>query len=167
MSPVIIRVALGIVACAGLVHCASESSGGARRAETAALTDVQTSCAGVAEAERQHGPLFDRSRIEGAFDLVEAVPIGKTSWNHVRGAEVVVRSEPGVTRSWLTRVARCHVAMHATAQGPAAATDDPFAVGLPAVSVDEREASFVIAIRGHDDDEGREIARRAHALVAR
>ena len=163
-----VNVALVVVACGGLIHCGTGLREGAGRATTAsAIAEAQSSCAGVSDADRNGGPFLDRARIEGTSDLVESIPLGKTKWDHVRGAKVFVRAEPGVTRPWLARLAQCHVALGTTGPGLNASADDPFAVGRPEVEVDERQASFVIVIRGHDDDEGREIARRARGLVAR
>ena len=162
MAPVSIRSAFLVLSCAALFHCGGAAT---ERTAGAIAPPAGDPCAGISDDDRAKGPLSDRSRIEGASDLVESVPLGKTSWAHVRGAKVVVRSEPGLTGAWLTRLARCHVAMRAAGAPAADAALDPLAVGSPEVTAFERDASLVVIIRGRTDDEGREIARRARHVA--
>jgi hypothetical protein len=81
----------------------------------------------------------------------------------LRGAEIWVRSFPGMTKQWLARVLRCHAA---TESASTAIPSDPFVVGeSPDVLVLETDTGFVIRVAGHDKAEGLEILRRANLLV--
>lgn len=121
-------------------------------------------CAGVSPQERDVGPLVDRTAIERVSELRERSVSGKVVSHLVRGAEIVVRPQPGMTRVWLARVSRCHAVRHATTILPDRGTD-PLAVTRAEVTVREGETAFVIAIRADDDEAAAEIVRRARALL--
>jgi len=81
----------------------------------------------------------------------------------LRGAEIAVRSSPGMTKQWLSRVLRCHAAQEGAAN---ASSSDPFVVGgSPEVAVVESDTGFVVRVAGHDKAEGVEILRRANLFV--
>ena len=151
---------------------ASEDGDPARRAQAtdhrrsaAALRDDEArACAGLAPETRDASPLDDSS-VQEVTDVSERERHGREFFWTLRGAEIEVRAERGMTRVWLNRVLLCHLARHRTTLLPDGATD-PLAVGRPVVSVVESEIGFRIAIRGRNEREAIEIGRRARARLA-
>ena len=150
---------------------ASEDGDPARRAhatdhrrEATALRDEEArACAGLAPEARDVSPLDDPS-LQGVTDVSELERYGRQLFWSLRGAEIEVRAERGMTRAWLNRVLLCHLARHRTTILSDGGTD-PLAVGRPVVSVVESETGFRISIRGRNEGEAIEIGRRARARL--
>jgi hypothetical protein len=123
-------------------------------------------CADVPEAEREHPSFLGPSGIEGVRPAMGERRFIKTTVPELRGAELTIRATAVMTKQWVARLVRCHVAWH-DAVGPRApeALEEPFFVGAPDLSFSEAETGFVIRIRGSDKAEGEEILRRARRLA--
>lgn len=120
-------------------------------------------CDGVPSELRDRGLLAERAFVQDVVDLREHV--GKQALRVLRGAGVVVRPGPGMTRPWLGRICACHIA-HVARAANLARTDDPLAVDGASFDVLETDTAYVVEIRSQRIDDAREIARRAHLLAA-
>ena len=145
-----------------------ESAAAQRSAARAIEERAQSMCAGVPEDERQRPSPFRAASLEGTRPLLAERRLIKTTIQELRGAELFVRPTPGLTKQWIARIVRCHLAWLDTV-GPSASDwfEDPLKVGVPEIHVDETETDFVVVIRGQDKTEGEEILRRARLLAER
>lgn len=145
-----------------LIACASAGCASSAPRLTSAEIEVGDAHACDGIAERDRGP-WDGSQIQAVTELREPRQMGKVATDVLCGAEIELRPTPLLTRAWLARASRCHVARHASALLPDRETD-PLAVGQPTVSVRETDRGFVISVRGETEDEAKEILRRAQQL---
>jgi hypothetical protein len=134
------------------------------RAPNASLLD-EDACAGIPDQDRDNDPFSEKTLVEGVVELREPEPSSKIVLRRLRGATVVLRATPQLTRPWLGRVIHCHVMRHAAALLPDR-DDDPLAVGHPEVAVRETETGFAVEIRSANYEDAREIVRRARGLTA-
>ncbi len=95
-------------------------------------------------------------RIASASPDIREINNGKRKWNEVRGADLYVQAEPGLTSEYLTLRLDRHLA---SMQG--APPDCVFAVPGTKVQVDSAGPGFVIRITAPDAKRGEEVARRA------
>jgi len=119
-------------------------------------------CAGLSGVERERPYFLREDGIEKVRPVRERSSVARPS-AEVRGAEIILRPGPSVTRHWVSRVLRCHLAdpvALAMRDGP----DDPLVVGEPAVSLDQASDRIVLRIVGRDAALGEEILRRAEQL---
>jgi hypothetical protein len=133
----------------------------------ATADEVANLCAGVPDAERDHPSMLQPPELESVRRSMGERHFIKYSVPELRGAELLVRPSPGVSRQWIARVIRCHVAyrdLPGTRVPETAA--DPLLVDNAEVSFGETETSFVIRIQGSTMSEGEEILARAQRLVA-
>jgi hypothetical protein len=125
-------------------------------------------CLDVSEADRAHPPFLSVGGIEAVRPATGERRLVKTTVQELRGAELIIRANEGMTKQWVARVTRCHIAWHELVGARAPdVRDDPFLVGTPEISFDEDETSFIIRVRGNDKSEGEEILRRALLLAGR
>ena len=147
------------------VDPARQAAAARHRREAASLRDEEAHfCVGLSPEARDASPLDDAS-IEAVKDGYELVRYGRVTSRTLRGVDLEVRPERGMTRAWLRRVFACHLARHKTTVLHDSAFD-PLAVGRPVVSVVESESGFEVVIRGRNVEEGLEIVRRARARLA-
>jgi hypothetical protein len=119
-------------------------------------------CAGLPEPEQEHPSFLREAWIEDVRPVVaERSQIKFRS--ELRGAEIVLRPDPTVTRHWVTRVLRCHLA-DPIGLAMRASFDDPLVVGTPTVSLAQTSDRIVLRIAGRDGAQGEEILRRAERL---
>jgi hypothetical protein len=119
-------------------------------------------CAGLSGTE-QARPYFLR---EDGIEAVRPVHEGsgfRFASTELRGAEIVLRPAPEVTKHWVARVLRCHLA-DPVALAIRDDLDDPFVVGAPEVSLGQTSDRIVLRIVGRDAALGEEILRRAEQL---
>jgi hypothetical protein len=125
-------------------------------------------CAGVPDAERSHPSVLQPPELEYVRQAMGEKRLIKTTIQELRGAELVVRAAPGLTRQWMARVLRCHIAYEdVTGLSLPEASLDPFRVDTAEVSFDETETGFLIRIRATNKSDGEEILARAQRLLAR
>jgi hypothetical protein len=149
---------------AGLRHTAEEHRAGARaieQRETAA-------CMGIPREERERPVFLQGAALEGVRPVTGERRFIKTTVQELRGADIIVQAQLGMTKQWLARIVRCHLARHdVLGSGLRESFEDPLLAGVPEVSFDETETGFVVRIRGHDKVEGEEILRRAMRIAER
>jgi hypothetical protein len=153
-------LAFGAVGCsAGASTAAAPQVALASKATSDRAADL---CAGVPGLEQERPYFLREDGIEEVRPLRERSSVARRS-AEVRGAEIVLRPAPAVTRHWLARVLRCHLADPvALAVGDGLA--DPLVVGAPTVSLDHASDRIVLRIVGRDAALGEEILRRAEQL---
>ncbi|MGD0674905.1 MAG: hypothetical protein ABSC94_05765 [Polyangiaceae bacterium] len=145
-----------LIAACGTLGCACEAP--AAKAPSAAEL-----CANVPETEKARPSFLGAGEIEAVRPAMGERRLIKTTVTELRGAELVVRAEPGMTKQWIARLVRCHMAWQ---EAVGAEGDDPFVTGRPSVSFDEEETNFIIRILGRDRHEGEDILARAQRFVA-
>lgn len=89
--------------------------------------------------------------------------IGKNAVQRLRGAEVFVQAEPGLTAEWLQLTLARHIAQM---RGPTAMPDCAFDVDEVAVRVESGGTGFRVRIIARDTDRAEEVLRRARLLLS-
>lgn len=89
--------------------------------------------------------------------------IGKSAVQRLRGAEVFVQAEPGLTAEWLQLTLARHVAQM---RAPAVMPDCAFDVDDVAVRVESAGTGFRVRIMARDTDKAGEVLRRARLLLS-
>jgi len=120
-------------------------------------------CAGLPEVEQQRPSFLRADRIESVRPVTAESSATKFAGPELRGAEIVLRPSTTVTRHWVARVLRCHLA-DPVAVALTDGFEDPLVVGLPDVSIDPSSDRVVLRIAGRDGAQGEEILRRAERL---
>jgi hypothetical protein len=108
-------------------------------------------------AEPVRCSLGDKYPIRSVGPFVTMENAGYTSYNELRGAEVIVPAQPGLTREWLQRVVSYQVA-----EGVC-----DFGERNVAVSVLPAGAAFSVRISGTNQQAAQEILRHAQQLVGK
>ncbi len=88
--------------------------------------------------------------------------IGKNVIQRVRGAQVYLRAEPGLTAEWLQLNFQRHLAALA---GPATMPDCAFDIDKVRVDVTSAGPGFWVRLVAPDTKSGEEVLRRAQLLV--
>jgi hypothetical protein len=120
-------------------------------------------CAGLSEVEQERPSFLRPEGIESIRPVTAERPDVKFAVPELRGAEIVLRPGTAVTKHWVVRVLRCHLA-DPVALALSGRFEDPLVVGAPAVSLDDTSDRVVLRIAGRDGAEGEEILRRAEQL---
>jgi hypothetical protein len=153
-----------VAAAAVGVVCACQAPP-ARHAATP--DEVAGLCAGIPDSERDHPSALQPPELEGVRSAMGERRYIKFTRPELRGAELLVRPDRGISKQWLTRVVRCHVAYHDVAGSSLQeSSPDPLVVNQPEITVDETDTCFVIRIKGSSKAEGEEILARAQRLVS-
>ena len=87
--------------------------------------------------------------------------VGRGTVTRLKGAQVYVRAEPGLTAEWLQLTLSRHLA---TMQGPATMKDCAFEVENVKVQVKSAGAGFVVRLVAPDTTTAKEVLRRAELL---
>jgi hypothetical protein len=88
---------------------------------------------------------------------------GHNVFQRVRGAQVFIQAEPGLTAEWL----QLNLERHMTAmQGPAAMPDCAFDLSNVRVEVTAAGSGFWVRLIAPDTKSGEEVLRRAQLLVS-
>ena len=88
--------------------------------------------------------------------------IGKATFTRLRGANVFILAEPGLTAEWLQLTLSRHIA---EMRGSATMRDCPFDVDDVGVQVDSAGTGFSVRLIARDTDKAEEVLRRAHLLL--
>jgi hypothetical protein len=120
-------------------------------------------CAGLSLLDRERPVFLRHERIQSVRALDAERSSARLLENEVRGAEILVRSDPALTRSVVARALVCHLT-DPVALALAEPFEDPLLVGTPRVSLESSQDGLVIRIAGHDGVQGEEILRRAEGL---
>jgi hypothetical protein len=111
----------------------------------------------------------DPHQAERAEPVFSHVHSGRNdSEARLRGAELRVHVQPGMTSEWLERQIACHEVKAALGEAQARA-DDPFLLpdGWVDSSVRSEAGSFLVTLRPKNPDRAKEVLGRAEAFVAR
>jgi len=120
-------------------------------------------CAGLPEIEQVRPSFLRPDGIEAVRPVTADSPRMKFAEPELRGAEIVLRPRTTVTKHWVARVLRCHLA-DPLALALTGRFEDPLVVGEPDVSLDQTSDRVVLRIAGRDGAQGEEILRRAEQL---
>jgi len=137
---------------------ASEHANAARQ-----LRDTErVACVGVPAEDRDAGPFADRSRIENV-EVLRDKTWAKGMMQPI-GVAIDMRSEPGMTEQWLSRVLECHLA-HQAVVGRMAYGSSPLSQYGTKVTVTSTETGFRVVITSADIDVARSVIAKGEALV--
>ena len=89
--------------------------------------------------------------------------LGRTVVKRLRGAEVFVQAEPGLTAEWLELTLARHIV---EMRGPVTMAGCPFDVDGVAVQVDAGGTGFRVRITARNTDQAEEVLRRAQSLLS-
>jgi hypothetical protein len=152
------------VASAGCGAVASRAQSVASAASATASSDRTADlCAGLPEVEHERPSFLRTDGIEAVHPVTAERSAIKFGEPELLGAAIVLRPRPTVTKPWVARVLRCHLA-DPVAVALSDRFGDPLTVGEPAVSVDETPGGLVVRIAGQGSAQGEEILRRAEQL---
>jgi hypothetical protein len=117
-----------------------------------------TYCSTMAPDERDHGPFWHRS------DILTVQPIQERGV--LRGANILFRRVPSLTKEWMEQAVRCHQARAASlGWDPMYMGYDPSAVADAHVVVSDDPAGIRVIIRSQNPDVAAVILGRAQALL--
>lgn len=154
-------VSLGATGCTAAVTAHHVLPAEARPATSNGAADQ---CAGLPAVEQERPSFLRAQGIEAVRPVVAERPATKFTDPELLGAEIVLRPDTTVTKFWVARVLRCHLA-DPVAVALSGGFEDPLIVGTPAVSLDESSSGrVVLRIAGRSGAEGEEILRRAEQL---
>jgi hypothetical protein len=156
---------VGVALASGSAACGPQATSAGARApgDDFGSDGAAVLCAGLPTRERVRPSFLRQEEIEAVRPLEGSELSSRRSVDEVRGAEIFVRRTPALTRTFVVRVLRCHLA-DPIALALREPFENPLLVGTPRVSFESSQDRFVIRIAGHDAAEGREILRRAEAL---
>lgn len=156
-------LSVGIVLAASLAACSSTTRQTAMAPSTQGQTKVL--CSGVSEQSANADVLSHPGLVEAVYEDNEQEQWGHNTVSHLKGAKIMLRPEPGISRPMLGRALQCRVAMRSATM--ANDDTDPVTTGHADVQVSETDTGYMVVIRSRDEHEAREIVRRANNLLAR
>lgn len=104
--------------------------------------------------------------VEAVYEDQEQEQWGHNTASHLKGAKIMLRPEPGISRPMLGRAIQCRVAERPPST-LANNDTDPLATGHVEVQVVETDTGYMVVVRSPNEGEAREIVRRANNLLAR
>jgi len=123
-------------------------------------------CRGVPDVERYIWLLTSRQDVLAVQEIKPETSMVEDLMSDPRaGARVLLAAAPGVTAEWLERIGECHIANNAAQGYPQGAAPTALDVRGAAVHVSSVGDGFAVDITSYDRDAGREILRRARALL--
>jgi hypothetical protein len=137
------------------------------RAHAAPLpAPVPSTCIGIADADR-YVSLFTNRQYLLAVDEIrrEESMVESVTPDPRSGARVLLAAMPGVTAEWLQRIGECHIAQIAASAYLLGVVGSPLDVTGAEVRVRSVGDAFEVDITSYDWKAGREILRRARALL--
>jgi hypothetical protein len=127
---------------------------------------MPSACRGVPDAERHVWLLTNRQDVVAVGEIrPEESMIESQTPDPRAGARVLLAAGPGVTAEWLERIGECHIAQNAARGYPQSAAASPLDVKGAEVQVRSVGDGFAVDITSYDWKAGREILRRARALL--
>lgn len=120
-------------------------------------------CAGLPGVEQERPSFLRADGIEAVRPVTAESSSTRFAEPELRGVDIVLRPSSTVTKPWVARVLRCHLA-DPVSVALSGRFEDPLVVGTPAVTVDQTSDRLVLRIAGRDGAEGEEILRRAEQL---
>src|SRR5882672_9015272 len=118
----------------------------------------------AAEASTARAPcILNQYRIGSVAPYNVEQHIGKNTLQSLRGAEIYVEAQPGLTAEWL----QLNLSRHVTEmQGPATMRDCAFDLDSVHVDVSSAGSGFLVRLIAPDSKTGQEVLRRAQLLVS-
>ncbi len=127
------------------------------------LRDAErVACTGVPSKDRDAGPFADRGRIE-SIEILRDRTWAKGMIQPI-GVAIDLRSEPGITEQWLSRILECHMA-HQAVVGRTAYDSSPLAQYGSKVTVTATATGFRVTITSKDIDVARSVIAKGESLV--
>ncbi len=133
-------------------------------AAPASPAEVGIYCRGVPE-QSAADLLSQPGLVEAVYEDHVQEQWGHNTVSHLKGAKIMVRPEPGVSRPMLARALQCRVA-NSLPPSLAINDTDPLTTGHVDVRVSETDTGYMVTIRSQNENEAREIVRRANNLLA-
>jgi hypothetical protein len=104
--------------------------------------------------------------VEAVHEYREQEQWGHNTVSHLKGATLMLRPEPGMSRPMLGRALQCRVA-EKSSSALSNNDVDPLSTGHVDVQVFETDTGFAVVIRSQNEDAAREIVRRSNNLLTR
>ncbi len=123
-------------------------------------------CSGASDRSANADVLSRPGLVEAVYDYREKEQLGHNTVSHLKGATIMLRPEPGMSRPMLGRALQCRAAEQSSS-AIASNDTDPLSTGHADVQVLETETGFAVVIRSQNEEAAREIVRRANNLLAR
>jgi hypothetical protein len=123
-------------------------------------------CNGVPNESANADVLSRPGLVEAVYEDHVQEQWGHNTVSHLKGAKIMLRPEPGISRPMLGRALQCRVAER-SASAIAINDTDPLATGHADVQVTETDTGYMVVVRGENEQEAREIVRRANNLLVR
>ena len=147
------------------------------RAASQALRDAESrACVGLSPRDRDQSPFDHKEDIASVVPLYGPEPgtpagagyeSGPARADRLQGAVVTFRALPSMTAQWLQRIVDCHLARNAALGNEV--PEMPYCPLVPknvSARVNAAPSGFAISVHADDPETGREVLRRAQALVA-
>jgi hypothetical protein len=123
-------------------------------------------CSGVSDQLANADVLSRPGLVEAVYEDREEQHWGHNTVSQLKGAKIMLRPEPGISRPMLGRALQCRIAK-TFAAGVATNDTDPLSTGHPDVEVMETNTGYMVVVRSRNEEDAREIVRRANNLLAR
>jgi hypothetical protein len=132
-----------------------------------APTPVPGACRGLSDSDRYVWLLTDRHNIVAVNEIRPEEFMSDSFASDPRaGARVVIAAGPWLTAEWLERIGECHIAQNAAQGHLQRASPSPLDVEGAEVRVSSVGNGFAVDITSYDWKAGREILKRARALLS-
>ena len=130
----------------------------------AALAGIAPAAIADSSADREVPCILRDNHVASVRPYRTEEHIGRATLQRLRGAEIRVQAEPGLTAEWL----RLKLGRHLAAmQGMAAMKDCVFDVDRVKLQVDSAGAGFVVKLIAKEAGDAAEVLRRAQLLLGR
>jgi hypothetical protein len=127
---------------------------------------MPSACRRIPNVERYVPLLTDRQYIVAVEEIKPEEPMIESLTADPRaGARVLLAAGPGMTAEWLERIGECYIAQSAARGYPAGAGTSPLDVAGAQIRVRSVGNGFSVDITSYDWKVGREILKRARALL--
>lgn len=135
---------------------------GATTQQSASTVARGASCSQVENLDQQVAQVYDVARVKNAKPIYTQRFVARAIQpRELTGAELYIDAQPGVSQPYLERVLSCHAAGSSVAH-----PNDPLrASNVRDVDVRVQGSQFVVAVHGADKQSGREIWKKAKALL--
>ena len=137
-----------------------------RKIVTSLALVAATAAPALAHATPNAGPpcILRDHTVVSVTPYKEDVRFGRNVYPQLRGAQVYIQAEPGLTAEWLQLTLQRHLA---EMKGPAAMPDCAFDLDNVRVDVLPSGAGFWVRLIAPDTKTGEEVLRRAQLLASR
>lgn len=157
-------LSLGVFVATVSTACSSTTQQSAPVAVSPAQAKVY--CSGGADQTASAADVLSRpGLVEAVYEDRENEQWGHNTVSLLKGAKIMLRPEPGISRPLLGRAMQCRIMDSSSLL--ANNDTDPLSIGHADVRVMETDTGYMVVIRSQKEDDAREIVRRAKNLFAR